>query len=289
MKERSPKQALSKSTPVPVPGPEGIQLLKSTSKTTLVIPDIHNNFAQAEAWIRYFDTRFPERVSQVVFLGDYFDDFGDTPEIALGVAEWLKHSIQQPNRVHLIGNHDLAYLAPAAFTRCSGFETRKLEVITPILDEMPRTAFRAALEVDGWLLSHAGFHPTHVAGHCAAELVELADSALRQLWTGDQPALFAAGYARGGSAPVGGITWLDWSKEFRPTIGLHQIVGHTPADTFRIAWVDDPAGGVTRRTYDLNVASGEVFGRGELLSLNLCVDTRFKSVALLENATAVLW
>ena len=257
--------------------------------TTLVIPDIHNNFKEAEAWIRYLEKRHPRGVSQIVFIGDYFDDFGDTPEIAIGVAKWLQHSIQQPNRVHLVGNHDLAYLAPSAFTRCSGFEPRKLEAVAPFLETMQRSAFRAAIEADGWLLSHAGFHPSHVAGRTASELVVAADEALRQLWDGAQPALFAAGYARGGPAPVGGITWLDWSKEFRPTIGLHQIVGHSPADTFRLSWISDTAGDVTRRAYDLNVASGEAFARGELLSLNLCVDTRSRSVMLLENGTAVPW
>lgn len=39
-----------------------------------------------------------------------------------------------------------------------------------------------------------------------------------------------AGWARGGDCPVGGLTWLDWNREFVPIPGLNQIVGHTRRD-----------------------------------------------------------
>ena len=44
--------------------------------TTLVIPDLHHRVAAAEEWI----ARYP--ADRVVFLGDYFDDFDDTPKMA---------------------------------------------------------------------------------------------------------------------------------------------------------------------------------------------------------------
>ncbi len=39
--------------------------------------------------------------------------------------------------------------------------------------------------------------------------------------------LLAAGQARGGDAPVGGITWQDWNLEFKDELPFPQIVGHT--------------------------------------------------------------
>ena len=260
----------------------------TSNGATLVVPDIHNNFTAAEERIAEVRERFPGRISQIVFLGDYFDDYGDTPEMTRQTAEWLQHSVEQSDRVHLVGNHDLAYLAPSPFTWCSGFEDAKFAIASPILDAMPRERFRAALEVDGWLLSHAGFHQRHAAGRAPAELIALADSALRQLWEGAQPELFAAGYARGGSAPSGGITWCDWIKEFQPTSGIHQIVGHTPARTIRLFALEYETGRRFRRSYEVNVAYNETFPRGKFPSFNVCLDTGMRAVALIENGAIVI-
>jgi len=37
-----------------------------------------------------------------------------------------------------------------------------------------------------------------------------------------------AGRARGGRQEFGGVTWLDWTREFEPVSGVNQICGHTP-------------------------------------------------------------
>jgi hypothetical protein len=44
---------------------------------------------------------------------------------------------------------------------------------------------------------------------------------------------WSVGMARGGFTPVGGLLWCDWSREFQPVPGLNQVMGHTPARTFR--------------------------------------------------------
>src|SRR5690606_22035145 len=74
--------------------------------TTLVLPDVHNHFAEAEAQI----ARHP--ADRIVFLGDYFDSFDDTPAMAAATAEWLKDSLAKPDRLHLWGNHDLWHRFP---------------------------------------------------------------------------------------------------------------------------------------------------------------------------------
>ena len=40
--------------------------------------------------------------------------------------------------------------------------------------------------------------------------------------------MFNAGRARWGQQRVGGLTWCDFEREFKPFRGINQIVGHTP-------------------------------------------------------------
>ena len=263
-------KAIPAARPVEAPSP-------SLSGATLIIPDVHNDFACAEAVIG----RLAGRYEWIVFLGDYFDDTGDSPETARRVAEWLKRSLEQPERVHLVGNHDLAYLCPGSFTRCSGFTPEKLRAAAPILDLLPREKLRAAITVDGWLLSHAGFHPRHASGRTAVELVEWANESWRQMAAGARPAVFAAGAARGGPAQFGGITWCDWGREFLPTAGLHQIVGHTEGDTVRIRVLDSHRGQGSQRELAIASLPGEEVAPAGNASVNVCLDARLTCAGLL--------
>ena len=243
---------------------------------TLVIPDIHNDVLRAEAAISALAGRY----DRIVFLGDYFDDFGDSPETIRLVAQWLKYSVEQPERTHLVGNHDLAYLVPSVFTYCSGFTPEKMRAVGPVLRSIPRDRFHAAVDVGGWLLSHAGVLPLHAGNRSAAEIAAWADTMLRQLFAGGRPALFAAGAARGGREPAGGITWCDWDEEFVPTAGLHQVVGHTPAAAVRIAEIQ-PGGILTRASLSAPGQIEKTSTRDGRESCNLCIDTRLQNVLLL--------
>ncbi len=73
-----------------------------SNEKLIIIPDLHNDYFTAEKIIK------KENRDKVLFLGDYFDDFYDTLEDADNTAKWLTKSLQQKNRVHLIGNHDLS-------------------------------------------------------------------------------------------------------------------------------------------------------------------------------------
>lgn len=162
---------------------------------------------------------------QRVFLGDIYDDFGDSPKIAAKTARWHKEQLQDPKNVFLWGNHDLPY----AFwhnksLKCSGNTRDKAEAINAIMErgDWDKTKFFA--RVDGWLISHAGLR------HDIAEdaLETEAPVALRAADTIQDHWMIAAGYARGGHWKLGGLTWLDWNEEFQPIPGIKQIVGHTP-------------------------------------------------------------
>src|SRR3990167_9857683 len=113
---------------------------------TVIIPDIHTKFFEAENIIDF------EQPDKIVFLGDYFDAFDDSLEKTQQVTLWLKESMEKENRVHLLGNHDLSYMGNPDF-RCSGFSEGKLYVIKKV--DVDLTKLKLFYYVDGWLCTHA--------------------------------------------------------------------------------------------------------------------------------------
>jgi len=206
---------------------------------TIIVSDLHEPpdsvLAEIEAMIA---REAPERV---VFLGDYFDQLGDTPGDVTRMARWLKASLADRRRTHLVGNHDASYLWPSPVTLCPGWEWPKQQEFSKTLD---RTADRFAFHtwVDGWLLTHAGLSaswlPTGLAlGEIDAWLTEQGLTA-RESFVAHQTHWFVSvGFSRGGQCRAGGILWCDHG-ELVPIPGLHQIYGHTPDRQPRWAGTD---------------------------------------------------
>jgi hypothetical protein len=201
---------------------------------TIIIPDIHHQVSVVDGVLAR------EEYDRVVFLGDYFDDFGDTPEKARQTATWLKRRLRDPRMIFLFGNHDLPYRYSAPGVQCSGFSVEKLEAILEVLDRDDWSLLRLHAWIDGLLLTHAGWNKAfcdaegrvtreHVDAVCAECLAELEEERMHPL--------VAAGWSRGGTAPVGGIVWQDW-RELKPIAGLHQVVGHTPSTEIRFKNAD---------------------------------------------------
>lgn len=195
---------------------------------TLVIGDLHHQTATAD------EIRAAEPHDQVVFLGDYFDSFSDTPADARATALWVRARLIEPQCTLLFGNHDLPYAFDAmatGFLSCSGFENSKAQVIAAVLGKDEWRRMHAFAHVGPWLVSHAGFHRDLLAPEMVRDKNALQARCSRALEALEQhrpDPLFAAGRDRGGSQPVGGITWCDW-KRFEGIAGVHQIVGHTPS------------------------------------------------------------
>ncbi|MBE2213507.1 MAG: metallophosphoesterase [Opitutaceae bacterium] len=158
---------------------------------TLIIPDLHNKVRKAE----FLLAKLKGQYDRVCFLGDYFDDFDDTPAHAERVARWLRESLDRPERIHLLGNHDLAYLVPGRLTACSGFTIEKRHVIAEVLADVPLSRFAIAVNIEGWLVSHAGFHRRFAEGKTPEELITMANGALKRLVRGVDEPLFGIGYA----------------------------------------------------------------------------------------------
>ena len=246
---------------------------------TIIIPDLHNRVDFVEPAL---SSPALQPYDRVVFLGDYFDDFYDTHQDAANSAIWLKQSLHKPNRVHIIGTHDMWYRFPDnPFVFASGNTEQKANTINHILTAKDWEMVIPYYYEQDFLMTHAGVHPyiigQYVLKHKRTFGKYIVDNNL-QLSTQEiidriiKPATeegledvknnilnswFEVGFARGGMQKVGGITWLDWQQEFQPIPDLNQIVGHSE---LRI-----PEQKSTRN------------------SMNYCLDTKNRHIGILEN------
>lgn len=212
------------------------------NRTTLIIPDIHLKHELAEKII------LGVKHDEVIFLGDYFDDFGDTPEMVNNACDWLEYSVNQPNRIHLFGNHDMQYAFTNRSFQCSGYEQWKYFIIHDNLS--PKKVWDKVKHYhildDQWLLTHAGLHkqllPNHIANlypNRETFLKEVSRYLDQEIVKGfrDQGWIFEAGASRGGMQRVGGIIWCDHNNEMYPILGLNQIYGHSPQGYADASWI----------------------------------------------------
>lgn len=192
--------------------------------SALVIGDIHHDTDDADRLI----DEHRSRASHVVILGDIFDRFCDGPALMQRSCEWLADNLRDEKWTFIAGNHDVSYASGGGRNHyCPGWTPEKQRIFERICGDVAREKMRLAVNVGPWLLSHAGVTAGLIKGRSVAELVSAADKAWTDVIKGRANPLLGRGRARGGPDPVGGITWCDWRGEFRPTAGLHQVVGHT--------------------------------------------------------------
>lgn len=190
-----------------------------------IIPDIHTRFAEAEAII---DKESP---TKVIFLGDYFDAFDDSLEIIHEVGVWLKESMTKPDRIHLLGNHDLAYLDENY--PCSGFSQGKLWAIHNSGVKLSKLEYYCW--AGDWLCTHSGlsndFYNAYKKGN------ETVDNFLQRYSSDDQlkSRLYDCSPNRGGRDAFSGIVWCDFG-EFNNIPNVKQIFGHTKGNVVRTIW-----------------------------------------------------
>jgi len=204
----------------------------------IAIGDIHNHWVEAEQIASLYD-----KTHTIVFTGDYFDDFGDTAQDAIQTATWLKESLDKPNRIHLMGNHDINYSylnyckdelgSLQNIYNCSGYDMKKDDAINRIMANEDWDKIKFAHFGNGFWFTHAGIHP-HWFEHpikgmsnevILDKLAKATDDYLNRKWN---ETIGAVGRCRGGMQSVGGILWCDDYQEGQTTRGLKQVFGHTP-------------------------------------------------------------
>jgi hypothetical protein len=195
---------------------------------TIIIPDIHEETDLLGKALSLEADRY-------VFLGDWFDSFKTPkdPTRAENMALVIKQLIKDPKNILILGNHDAHYRWRGRFL-CSGYVYEKAKAIEAVLTPEDWNHFKLYHYQDGWLFSHAGFHPTFFTvpgrgekGFNTKYVDELYDQALINASIGRVHPILSAGYIRGGSQAVGGPIWCHFPDEFKPTAGLNQMFGHT--------------------------------------------------------------
>lgn len=218
--------------------------MDNKSDKILILPDIHLSHKKAEKIISSV------KADKIVALGDFFDNFDDTPEMVFATAEWFKDFINRPNVVACCGNHDIMYwFKDNKNVRCGGYTDEKSKIINSIVKPDDWNKLKFYHVIDDWILSHAGIHPFWIdmVKFRKNEPVEITQEALiqkletdskeciKRLNKGDGNWFIVAGFSRSNSPFVGGLLWCDFNQEFEPIRGIHQILGHTP-DRENIRW-----------------------------------------------------
>jgi hypothetical protein len=204
---------------------------------TIIFSDLHLRHAHVDevlVWEGHYD--------KVICLGDYFDQFNDTPEQSAGAACWLKRMLADPRNVMLLGNHDMQYVWPNHPSWSWGHTPEKAAAIHAVLTDKDVAKLRPYHVDQGILFSHAGFDerlPQVLASHgCSAPTCPLTlatitayidmvwDSVSMLYSMGRTHPLLEPGSSRGGIQRVGGITWEDLNSH-QPVAGVGQICGHS--------------------------------------------------------------
>lgn len=253
------------------------------NKVTLIIPDIHLKWEMVDKIIAAV------KHDEIIFLGDFFDDFNDTPGMVASMCDWLEASVKHENRIHLFGNHDVHYAFPYKKMKCSGYDQWKYFMI---YDRLPRHVwdkFKWYHFLDNtFLLTHAGLHVGNLPSEIrktyedrpkfykliANYLDEETIRCIRETADGRSSWMFNAGAYRGGERDIGGIIWCDHIHEFKPIRGLHQIYGHTPSTTGNASWIN-----INEKNHHSNMIYADKWqpkGFGDVkTSFNLDLDVAF--------------
>lgn len=205
---------------------------------TIVIGDIHERVL----WIEPFIDSLNGDYDEIVLLGDYFDSFGSTREKVERTAQWLKHSVNQPHRIHLFGNHDLWPAFPLAEGLCcSGNDLYKTEFINTILSREDWDKLKLYHYSQDFYFCHGGLtennfcHP--INGITESYVGEICGRALELARRGVTSPILRAGFARGGRCATPGITWTDFNSEAKCIKDIRQIVGHTPHNNIKYKYM----------------------------------------------------
>lgn len=165
-------------------------------------------------------------------VGDLLDSFTEGIPNQVALVSDVLTMMKDGKGVCLKGNHDLNYIHRGdARVSCTGYKTATQVALLDFLPDMQELL----LSFYYWgkeklLVSHAGLsrqlYDQYLMRHMEPSGREFAEMLYEWSENLDSP-FYQVGYSRGGSKPVGGLTWCDWSDEFIPVPGLMQVMGHS--------------------------------------------------------------
>lgn len=235
------------------------------TKTTLFVGDTHLQFGLIESFIK--ETVKSENVEQIVFVGDYLDQWNCDTNGQLYINELklllnFKREMTKQNIdvIFLVGNHDVPYLTQQ-YEYYSCKQTNYLNKIRLLLEQLqPQIAFKVT---DNVIVSHAGYINEHdmKESHFKPWFFDLIEE-----YTYLQNKV---GQSRGGVYFYGGVLWMDLQDLLTIDTNFKQIVGHTPVQT-----IDTTKNVIGIDTFSLTSSYNEI-GDGSVLVYK---DNEFKVI-----------
>lgn len=267
------------------------------SKKYIIIPDTHNKIEIADKILNSIE------YDKAIFLGDLFDNFGDSVYEIRKTALWLKNNLHNPKYVFLLGNHDQSYrFFFNPFHYCSGYSDAKSHAINEILTSDDWKLFKyyhveyGILEGKDVLFTHAGYSYPLFKKFCAKyhiknkynesnilKVIQSLDAEIKygELDKGKSSLLLAAGWSRGGMVKYGGITWNDSDIDMVPIPSVMQIFGHSPHPEPDVIYTyKKDQNSVKRQQYDLFHLN---YNDPSLLSVNFNLDTHLHHYGIIED------
>lgn len=169
-----------------------------------------------------------EKVDQIVLLGDYFDQWGQSQNSNLYQQEinFLQHWIEVKRKrnikiICLLGNHDVPYLTG----RLRYYSNKDLFISVAIEKFLFEVRTQLVFKAGDFLISHAGFARNNAPEDWYFEPISAEHlEEMEQLE-------YTVGSGRGGEGGFGSLLWADFTSELVPFFNPSfpkQIVGHTP-------------------------------------------------------------
>jgi len=226
----------------------------------LIIPDIHTEIAT----YNYLMNKYKD-IKIKISLGDWYDSFIFQSGVEAGeMARLQADFVSNPDNICLFGNHDMQYAFPnCPALGCSGWSSWKQKPIDRWMKGLwskVKLCHWVYAADKTWLISHAGIHPyfSHpINGLNELETTLLSQKTICSIIDDNEITEFVSvGRRRRGNHLCGGCTWMDW-QDFKPIVGINQIVGHTRGNFIREYRIDG--------------------------SENYCIDTGLNHVALLDD------
>jgi hypothetical protein len=198
---------------------------------------------------------------------------GDLLHLGHSTAEADRSALEAGTRwidLQLLGNHEGFYAFGLDSCWWNGMATPD-QVDPATAAELGRQAregrWHVAAAIDGWVLTHAGVHPSYQPGlgaDGAAVVGALQETFAGRLANGSRvPVIDRSGPVRGYDPEPGGVLWCDMS-EIEPLAEqntLNQIAGHTPQEAPRMVgeriWAVDTGGGRSGRVSAIVKEPGE--------------------------------
>lgn len=213
---------------------------------TLFVGDLHAKYHILEKV-----KELSKNYNQVIFLGDYVDDWNAVPEASYNLLKSLiEFRLDNPGKIHLLlGNHDLSEWFGRPFT-CSGYNPLTSKLVEPNFSTYEHI-FDIAYSDDTFIATHAGitkgwWNKYLSETPCKKLTPKVYADALN--WTfhhrntdvSAEEAFYGladVGYLRGGHN-IPSPLWADASELMEDGINSIQIVGHTPQRTVTFYNID---------------------------------------------------